>query len=270
MKRASAATERRKILCWGVGGVSSFWGVRFCLWLVAAVSRGVGALVVGWFVSFGSGFAGSAGRLWAFLAAVSPFSAVVPFFWLGRAFGSRFFRFCRGAAGFSFSLSFGLVGRRKKGGAVLLGVGVYPPLGGAGFAGAAAGAARLLRRAVRFWAGWRFFVGLGFLWGSVFRLRVWLGGVSSFLVAVLGLGSFLLAWSWWLRSGAAKYRRRVRRRPRYAVGLWGLVCGVLFGCLGWRVLGVGVVLWAFGRRRNWLCRGLVWARSASCCLAVSS
>lgn len=133
-----------------------------------------------------------------------------------------FLSVCRGAAGFGFSLSFGLVGRRKEGGAVLRGVGVYPPLGGAGFAGAAAGAARLLRRAVCFLAGWHFFVGLGFLWGSVFRLRVWLGGVSSFLVAVSRLFPFLLAWSGWLRSGAAKHRRRVRRRPRYAVGLWGV------------------------------------------------
>lgn len=42
-----------------------------------------------------------------------------------------------------------------------------------------------------------------------------------------------------------------------------------FGCLGWRVLGVGCVLWAFGRRRDGLCRCLVWARSASCYFAVS-
>lgn len=262
MKRAVAATGGRKILCRGVGGVSSFWGVVLGLWLVAAVFRGVGALVVGWFLSFGSGFAGSAGRLCAFLAAVSPFSAVVPFFWLGRAFGSRFFRFCRGAAGFGFSLSFGLVGRRKEGGAVLRGVGVYPPLGGVGFAGAAVGAALWLRRAVRFLAGWRFFVGLGFLWGAVFRLRIGLGGVSSFLVAVLGLGSFLLAWSWWLRSVAAKPAAAPAAAPATQSGCGVLVCGVFFGCLGWRVLGVGVVLWAFGRRRNRLCRGLVWARSA--------
>lgn len=46
-------------------------------------------------------------------------------------------------------------------------------------------------------------------------------------------------------------------------------CARLYWQLGRRVLGVGVVLWAYGRRRDWLCRGLVWARSASCYFALS-
>lgn len=200
MKKGSAATAGRKILCHGVGGVSMGL-VVLGLWLVAAGFRGVGALVVGWFLSFGSGFAGSAGRLWAFLAAVSPFSAVVPFFWVGRAFGSRFFRFCRGAAGLGFSLSFSLVGRRKKGGAVLPGGGCVPPSwrgglrGGGGGRGAFAaaggsffGARGFLRGArvplgFRFpladLTGWRFF-----LLGR--RARAWFLSFGLVVVAALG------------------------------------------------------------------------------------
>lgn len=211
----------KKILCRGLGGVSMGF-VLLGLWLVAAGFRGVGALVVGCFLSFGSGFAGSAGRLWAFLAAVSPFSAVVPFFWLGRAFGSRFFQCVAVRRGWAFPFLLAWSAAARRAVPSSLGVGVYPLLAGR--------ASRGRRRARRVCCGGRFvflglggfFVGLGFLWGSVFRLRVWLGGVSSFLVAVLGLFPFLLAWSWWLRSGAAKHRRRARRRPRYAVGLWGV------------------------------------------------
>lgn len=96
-----------------------------------------------------------------------------------------------------------------------------------------------------------FLLGLGFLWGSVFRLRFWLGGVSSFLVAVLGLGSFLLAWSWWLRSGAAKHRRRVRRRRRYAVGFVGC-CAPPRAVAGFRPTRGRAVAWFAPRVPLWV------------------
>lgn len=104
-----------------------------------------------------------------------------------------FLSVCRGAAGLGFSLSFSLVGRRKKGGAVLPGGGCVPPLGGVGFAGAAAGAARFAA------AGGSFFGARGFLRGAWVPL-----GFCFPLAGLAGWRFFLLgrrARAWFLSFG---------------------------------------------------------------------